>query len=122
MSPPMRWALGAFASALLSSAVCAECSAIKDHDTSILLLNFKGPLVSEQLAERIAWDFFQVRYGNSGLFEPRRPAEILDLDDRWGVTFDNNLLDSSVDSTTRIQPKRMGIEICKSDGAILRLR
>jgi hypothetical protein len=99
----------------------AACPAPKELDISLMLMNFKGPLVSTQLAERIALAFFQVRYSATGMFDAKEPAETVDLDDRWGVTFENALFDPQIDSTKRLQVKKIGVEICKSNGAIVRI-
>jgi hypothetical protein len=111
-----------FASTLLVPTAFPSCPAPKELDMSLMLMNFKGPLVSTQLAERIAMAFFQVRYSGSGLFGAKEPAEIVDLDDRWGVTFENAIFDPQADSTKRLQVKRLGVEICKSNGAIVRIK
>jgi hypothetical protein len=87
-----------------------------------MILNYQTPLVSDQLAEQVAWAFFQVLYSESGIFEAKKPATIVDLDDRWSVTFQNALFAPPLDLTKRIQPKEMGVEICKSNGAILLLK
>jgi hypothetical protein len=120
--PPGRYLLSALACLLLTSTAFAACPDPKDLDVSVMLMNFKSPLVSAQLAELIGWDFFQVRYSGSGVFEAKKPAEVVDLDDRWSVTFKNASFDPSVDLTKRIQVKEMGVEICKSNGAISRLK
>ena len=117
-----RSVIGALACVLLVSTNFAACPEPKDLDVSLMLMNFKSPLVSAQLAELIAWDFFQVRYSGGGVFEARKPAEIVDLNDRWSVTFKNATFDPSVDLTKRIQVKEMGVEICKSNGAVSRVK
>src|SRR5271165_2021352 len=95
--PLGRYVFSAVASLLLTSTAFGECPAPKDLDVSVMLMNFKTPLVSAQLAELIGWDFFQVRYSGSGVFEAKKPAEIVDLDDQWSVTFTNASFDPSVD-------------------------
>jgi hypothetical protein len=117
-----RYVLGAVASMLLGSTGLAACPEPKDLDISLMLMNFKGPLVSTQLAEQIAWAFFQVRYSGSNIFEAKEPAKIVDLDDRWEVTFQNALFHPPVDLIKHLQTKEMGVEICKSNGSIVRLK
>ena len=54
-----RFIFSAVLSMLVSSAAVAGCPVPKDLDVSLMLINFKGALVSEKLAEQIAWAFFQ---------------------------------------------------------------
>jgi hypothetical protein len=114
--------LAAFVSMLWVAAAPAACPESKDLDVSLMLMNFKGPLISTQLAERIALAFLQVSYSGSDMFAAKEPAEIADLDDRWSVTFKNALLEPPVDLTKRLQVIRMSVEICKSNGAIVRIK
>jgi hypothetical protein len=105
----------------VSPAAWADCADSKDFEISTFLLNFHQPLVSEPFAEKIAIAFFETHYP-ADMFKARLPASTVDLGDRWSVTFDNALFDPTVDLTKRIQVKRLGIEICKSNGAILRIK
>jgi hypothetical protein len=106
---------------LWASAKSADCPEPKALDVSMMLQNLQGPLVSAKLAEHIAADFFQTHYPDN-LFKAKLPASTTDLGDRWSVTFDNAIYDPTIDLTKRLQVKRMGIEICKSNGAIVRIK
>ena len=72
-----RSVIGALACVLLVSTNFAACPEPKDLDVSLMLMNFKSPLVSAQLAELIAWDFFQVRYSGGGVLRPGSPQRLL---------------------------------------------
>jgi hypothetical protein len=116
------FALSTLAFILLVTPTFAACPEPKELDVSLMLMNLNGPLISTQLADHIAWAFFQARYHDGGIFEPKEPAEIIDLGDRWGVTFLNSLYEPPVDLSKRLQVKEMGVEICKSNGAIVRIK
>src|ERR1700722_17969151 len=92
----------------VSPVTWAECTDSKGYDTSMFLLNFQQPLVSQPFAEQIAIAFFQTHYP-ADMFRAKLPASTVDLGDRWSVTFDNSLFDPDVDLTKRIQIKRLGI-------------
>jgi hypothetical protein len=113
-------ALGLLAFLLWTPAKSADCPEAKALDISIMIQNFKGPLVSAKLAEQMAIAFFQTHYPDN-LFQAKLPASTTDLGDRWSVTFDNAVYDPAIDFTKRLQVNRMGIEICKSNGAIVRI-
>lgn len=114
--------VGALASMLLMSTASAACPDLKDLDLSLFVMNFQSPLISAQLADHIAWEFFQSRYHGGDIFEAKQPAEIADLGDRWGVTFQNALFEPPVDLAKRLQVRALGVEICKSNGAIFRIK
>jgi hypothetical protein len=116
-----HFSIGTLALMLVAaSARGADCPEPKELDTSIILLNFQAPLISAQFAEQIATSFFQTHY-SANVFKAKLPATTNDLGDRWSVTFENTLFDPNVDRTRRLQIRRLGIEICKSNGAIVRL-
>jgi hypothetical protein len=101
----------------------AACPAAEELDVSVMLMNLNGSrLVSGPLAEHIALAFFQDRYSPTGTFEAKLPAELQDLGDRWSVRFQNVRFDPSIDPRTQVQIKALGVEICKSNGAILRIK
>jgi hypothetical protein len=66
-------------------AVYADCAEPKELDVSVMLLNFKQPLMSSELAEKFTRLFLQERYP-ANIFQLKSPAHIVDGDKTWSVS------------------------------------
>ena len=114
------------AAALMLLVVCslpagANSPEPKELDTSVMLLNFPRPLMSVTLAEKLTRSFLEEKYP-ANIFEITGPARIVDEGDLWYVSFENALYVSTEESMKSIIPKAIGLEICKANGQIWRLR
>jgi hypothetical protein len=87
----------------------------KDLGVAMYLQNFQGCFISRKFADRLARVYVEEKY-DSSLFVAGN-GDVVDGDDVWWVTFENNLpkLEGG------IRPKSITVEIRKTNGQIVAL-
>jgi hypothetical protein len=87
----------------------------KDLGVAMYLQNFQGCFISRKFADRLARVYVEEKY-DSSLFVAGK-GDVVDGDDVWWVTFENNLpkLEGG------IRPKSISVEIRKANGQIVAL-
>lgn len=90
-------------------------------DPSMVLLNFEGPFVSRDFAEKLAVLVIDQKWSKD-VFVRRGAGRIVDLGDAWSVTYEN-ALDSGTDPMPtwkgKVVPRTLTIRIKKANGEIL---
>ena len=90
-------------------------------DPSMILMNFEGPFVSREFAERLAVLVIDQKWPKD-VFSRRGPGRVVDLGDAWSVTYQNalgNANDPIPTSGGKAVPKTLTIRIRKANGQIV---